>query len=127
MKHLARFLLVGGLATALQFAIMYLLVRWARIDAVIASVTGFVVSALLNYQLNRVFTFGSDKPHRTALVRFATVAATGLCLNAASMHLLVNQLGLHYLSAQAITTVVVLAWNFILSKHWTFASLAPRQ
>ncbi|MDR1709704.1 MAG: GtrA family protein [Candidatus Accumulibacter sp.] len=124
MKLLARFanfLLVGGLATLVQYALLVALVKTGLFDAVTASSIGFVVSALLNYALNRRFTFRSRREHAVALPRFAAVAAGGLALNAFLMWLTCTKLGLHYLLGQIIATCCTLAWNFCLHQLWTFS------
>ena len=74
MSHagaLLRFLLVGGTATAMQYAVLVALVRWAGVGPTLASCIGFVLSAVLNYALNRRFTFRSQARHAQALPRFA--------------------------------------------------------
>lgn len=121
MNHLVRFLLVGGGATALQFILMMMLVSLFDVQPVVGSVVGFTVSALVNYQLNRIYTFNSNLPHSTALPRFAIVAGVGLLINAALMFALVNMMHVFYLHAQVFVTAFVLAWNFGVNKYWTFA------
>ena len=122
MSQLLRFLMVGGFATFLQFATMVLLVRRFEFAPVLASAFGFCASALVNYQLNRVLTFDSRAPHRVAFPRFTAVAIIGLILNSSVMFALVNWLDIHYLAAQVVATGIVLAWNFLLSRFWTFAT-----
>ncbi|MBK7457472.1 MAG: GtrA family protein [Betaproteobacteria bacterium] len=65
MKRIAtqflRFLGVGGLATALHYAIMAALVVRGWMGPVAASTLGFSVSAVLNYRLNHRFTFRSGQ------------------------------------------------------------------
>ncbi len=115
-----RFLAVGALATALQYAIFLALVRWAGWNPVAASTLGFGISMWLNYALNRRFTFASDRPHAQALPRFLVTALSGLGLTAAGMYLLTSLWHLDYLLAQVIVTVVVTAWNFALNRWWSF-------
>jgi putative flippase GtrA len=115
-----RFLAVGAVATALQYAILVALVRWAGWDAVPASTLGFAISMWLNYTLNRRYTFASDRPHAQALPRFVFTALCGLGLTAAGMYILVSLLRLDYLVAQVIVTVAVTAWNFALNRWWSF-------
>jgi len=115
-----RFLAVGAAATALQYAILIALVRWAGVNAVLASTLGFAVSMWLNYALNRRYTFASDRPHAQALPRFVATALCGLGLTALGMYVLVSLLRLNYLLAQIIVTVVVTAWNFAINRWWSF-------
>lgn len=125
-RELLRFLLVGGLCTGLQYAVLVAGVEWAGVDAVAASAAGFVLSAAFNYLLNRRFTWASQASHSTALARFALVVLMGLAFNVLGMRLLHGYLGWHYVWAQVLVTVVTLLWNFAGHRHWTFAARAAR-
>lgn len=115
-----RFVIVGVLATALQYLILIGLVRVGQMDAVLASSLGFALSACFNYWLNRRYTFRSATPHRQALPRFILVASSALLVNATAMWLVSAHV--HYLLAQAVASVCTLAWNYFLNRMWTFAT-----
>lgn len=83
----------------------------------LASTVGAIGGALVNYVLNYRYTFNSDVAHRSAMVKFFTVALIGLLLNTAFMALLTQ---LHYFIAQIIATFFVLLWNYIANLLWTF-------
>jgi putative flippase GtrA len=123
-RELLRFLLVGGFCTALQYLVLVAGVEFAHADAVIASAAGFLVSAVVNYLLNRRFTWASNVPHGRAVRRFVTVLLIGLALNVLGMRLLHGYLHWHYVFAQVLTTVVTLLWNFTGHRHWTFGTPA---
>lgn len=116
-----RFLGVGGIATAVHYAIMAGLVALGLAGPVAASTWGFSVSALLNYGLNHRFTFKSGRAHTSALPRFVVVALTGLVINAGLVALGVITLKLHYVFAQLMATAGTVVWNFALARTWAFA------
>jgi putative flippase GtrA len=111
--------MVGGVATAIQYALLVLLVRAFGMAPTPASSIGFVLSAGVNYLLNYRFTFHSNRPHGPAAAKFGLLAGTGLLINAAIMHLMIGA-GAYYLIAQVCATGVVLFWNFIGNTLWTF-------
>lgn len=115
----AKYLAVGGTATAIQYAILVLLVHTFGMAPTLASSIGFVLSAGVNYLLNYRFTFGSDRPHGPATAKFAVLAATGLLINAVVMRLMTGA-GAEYLIAQVCATAVVLLWGFVGNSLWTF-------
>jgi putative flippase GtrA len=119
MRSLASFLLVGGFATGLQYAIMALLMALAGMPALTASNTGFAISAVANYWLNAKLTFRSERSHVATLPRFAITAALGLGINSLLLSLLIAA-GLHPAPAQILTTAGVLIWNYTLNALWTF-------
>jgi putative flippase GtrA len=121
VDRFVKFVAVGGVATAIQYLLLVLLVRGAGMAPTPASSIGFVLSAGVNYLLNYRFTFRSDRPHGPAAAKFALLAGIGLLINAAIMHLMTGA-GVHYLIAQVCATGVVLFWNFIGNSIWTFGS-----
>ena len=120
-----KFALVGGLATAVHYAILVALVESLRWPPVAATSVGFAVSALGNYLLNRRFTFRSRRRHVEAAPRFAVVAVVGFWINAGVVWLAFDAAGLHYLVAQVVATLATLGWNFAGNRHWTFGHAAP--
>jgi putative flippase GtrA len=120
-RQFFKFLVVGVIATAIHFVVMILMVQVFSVRPVSASIAGYASSALVNYQLNRVLTFSSSLPHSLALSRFLVVSGVGLLINSLAMYLLVNSLQFNYIASQVATTVVVLLWNFTLSRFWTFS------
>lgn len=116
----SRFLLVGGLCTALQYALLILFVEALHMSPTPASTIGYVASSLVNYLLSYSFTFRSNADHRRALPRFILIALCGVALNAAVTYTGTAVLGLQYLLAQVIATAVTLVWNFVVNLRWTF-------
>lgn len=119
LRSLGSFLLVGGFATGLQYAVMAVLMALAGVSALAASNTGFALSAVANYLLNARLTFRSKRSHASALPRFAVTATLGLGINSLLLSLLISA-GLHPLPAQILTTAGVLIWNYTVNALWTF-------
>jgi len=118
-----KFLGVGGTATALQYGLLILLVEANLAPAVIASGISYAVSSVLNYLLNYYFTFNSDAHHHRALLKFIAVACVGLSINTSLIYILIEQISIHYLIAQALATLTVLLWNYFAHKHWTYKAV----
>jgi 4-amino-4-deoxy-L-arabinose transferase-like glycosyltransferase len=75
---------------------------------------------LINYALNHGLTFRSEEPHHRTFPKFAFIAGLGLGLNLSLMALFVHRLKLYYMFAQVLATGVVLVWNFVGNRWWTF-------
>ena len=97
------------------------LIWWAAFEVVAASSVGYGAGALVNYVINYTFTFESNKAHSSALPKFFVVAGFGFALNAGLVALFARLLEFHYLLAQVLATVIILLWNFVLNRIWTFA------
>jgi putative flippase GtrA len=120
LSQFSRFFLVGGFSTALQYLILFVLVRAGGVDSVVASSVGYVLSAVANYDLNYRLTFRSRVPYLGGMLRYALVMTTGFLLNGAIMAAGTKFLALHYLVAQVAATIVVLFWNFYAHRRWTY-------
>ncbi|MGC4027481.1 MAG: GtrA family protein [Steroidobacteraceae bacterium] len=117
----SRFLGVGLAATALQYAVLVAGVELAGALPVRASALGFVCGSVLNYLLNRSYTFRSRVSHLRGVSRFIVIVALGLAANVLFMSLLNGYLGWNYVLSQIVTTGVVMLWNFVGHSLWTFS------
>ena len=116
------YIVAGGIATAVHYAVLIALVEWFGVFAALSSFTGALFGAVVAYVANRHITFpGSNARHVQALPRFMAIALLGAILNGALVWLGVQQLGWHYLLAQALATLLVLGLTFRLNRLWTFA------
>ena len=118
LPRAGRFAVVGGVATAFQYALLVLLIELAAVSEIPASAVSFSLSALLNYLLNYYLTFSSGVRHRQALPRFVVVAAVGLSINTLCFSLAITLLP--YLLAQVVATLVTLVSNFLFHQYWVY-------
>lgn len=111
---------MGAIGTAGHYTTLILLVQVIETDPVIATTIGFVVGAVINYLLNYRITFNSNKRHREAFTKFFAIACLGAVMNAIIMLAGINLLAVHYLLIQLFASCIVLVFNFIANKYWTF-------
>lgn len=117
---------VGVVGTSAHFAALLLWVAVLGGSPVSGSALGFALGATVNYLLNYIWTFRSTKSHYEAIPKFALVVVVGMAVNVMTMIALL-WLGLHYLIAQVLATGIVLVWNFLANKTWTFAAAPLRR
>jgi putative flippase GtrA len=81
-RQIPSFLIIGALGFCLDAALTVLLIRQFGVDPLLARPPAFVVVTLINFALNRAFTFRSaHKPWLGALARYVVVCLGGLALN----------------------------------------------
>jgi len=120
-KPFIKYAIVGVLGTAIDIGSLYLLVEYAHLQVIPASVISFLLAVINNFILNKIWTFeNKSKNYRKLFVKFLIVSTIGLLLTIASMYLFVHLLAIWYILAKAITSVIVLTWNFLGNKFWTF-------
>lgn len=119
MKAFAKFVGIGGLATAIQYGLMILFIEFLAINAVAASASSYALSAMFNYTANYYWTFHSDAKHLQTLPKFALASILVLIINTLLFWFFLHA-GLHYLVAQVIATVITLFINFSIHKIWIY-------
>lgn len=60
-------------------------------------------------------------------VKFAVLGATGLLVNTGVLAALTAGAHLFYLASAFVATEIAIAWNFVLSESWVFASKKARR
>jgi putative flippase GtrA len=119
-----RYGLVGLLAVAVHYAVLIGLVELDLLSKLLASIAGFCVATPVNYYLQHVWVFRSDRAHTIALPRYLGVTSAGLAINALAFNAGL-ELGVPYLLAQAIAIALVTAFNFTANRLYTFSVEAP--
>lgn len=119
--QLLRFTGIGGFCTVVQYIIMWLLTEILSVPPVTSSTVGYIISAIINFQLNKKYTFRSNKNNSEAIPRFVMVVIIGVFINGLSLELLIRALNTHYLIAQIGATLITLIWNFFANRIWTFS------
>ena len=120
LGQFSRFFIVGASSALIQFSILTGLVEFFFVRPIFASSLGYLAGALTNYLLNHYFTFKSTLPHRQALLRFSLNSLFGFLLNFSMMYFLLPHYP--YLLSQVLTSSVILSWNFMIHRCWTFRS-----
>ena len=126
LRQATSFAGVGVLATFLHYLVLITLVQYFGTAPVPSALLGYCCGGFLSYSLNRRHTFVSDRPHAEAIWRFALVSAVGFAMTFVLMYGLVDRWHLPYLFAQAMTTGIVMVWNFTANRFWTFALMPSR-
>jgi len=120
-RQISAFLIVGTIAAIFHYGLLIGLKEGQGWDFIPATLAGFLGGALVSYLLNRRHTFtDSTRSHSQASWRFFVVASIGFGLTFIFGYLFVNRLGAPYLPAQMVTTCIVLVWNYLANRLWTF-------
>lgn len=120
-----RFVAVGAFSAALNLALLGLLVDGLHVPYLRACTISFFVLNFIGYRLNKAVTFQLGRRILwPELVRYFVIMALSLAVNLGLMALLVGVLGIGWLPAAIIVTVLLAAANFLAHRHVTFAPRA---
>ncbi|MCP3098333.1 GtrA family protein [Myxococcus sp. K15C18031901] len=118
----------GAIATAVDFAVVLALVEWMEVLPAWATVLGALVGAVVNYSINRVFTFRSTAAVGRQMMRYSVVSGTSALLNAGGVALLTLHPQLAYtLGWWMVRGVVYFAWNLPLQRDYVFNDAASAE
>jgi putative flippase GtrA len=119
--QLARFCAVGASGYAVNLAVYTLLLRGVGLHYLLAATCSFLVAVTNNYTWNRLWTFRGQRGHIGYQgLRFLIVSTIALGANLVILRLLVEELDLGKVVAQAIAIVLVTPLNFVGNKLWSF-------
>lgn len=129
LTQIAKFGLVGVLATVIDFLVMILLHELLGIDAVVSAGISFTVSLVFNYlaSMRYVFKRRDDLSRAHEMAIFLLLSLIGLALNELIMyvgqlvlesHGIPFQEGLMYVAIKVLATGIVMIWNFVSRKKW---------
>jgi putative flippase GtrA len=123
LKLLARFGLVGLVATILYAALATILLKWGRIGftPVEASLGAYAAAALFSYLAHKSVTFMSSGSHRLEGPRFLLLTATGFAVAYVAPALLTVKLGLPPIIPVLVTCLLIPAVNLLVLDRWVFA------
>ncbi len=133
-----RFAIVGAIGAVVDFGIFNLLTLLTKMLPVVASVISFCSAVVSNFLLNRYWTYPDSRTKRLRkqLVQFGIVSLIGLgirtplfaWLENILIHIAEKYLPDFFLTpvivghngALAIAILVVMLWNFIANRFWTY-------
>ncbi|MBD3330470.1 glycosyltransferase [Candidatus Peregrinibacteria bacterium] len=120
-KPFMKYCIVGAMGTFLDLAALYIFVEYISIPVIPASILSFLLAVTNNFLLNKSWTFrNKSKNYRKLYIKFFIVSLVGLGLTVTGMHVMVNIIGIWYMLAKVLTSLIVLTWNFLANKFWTF-------
>lgn len=122
-----RYLISGGAAATVHFAVLILLVELFRINPTVASASGFCAAIVVNYTLQYYWTFRTEGAHGKTFLRYVSVTMAMLVINTLLFWFLNTRVELTYLAAQAVAIIIVVVSNFYINQRYTFAQSVAKE
>lgn len=124
-ERFIRYSIAGAMATVADFAVLTGLVEGLGLHEfpgyVLAATAGFAVGATVSFTISYRWVFADRQAAvHHQLAKFLVVAAIGVLLNAAIMTFTVERLGWWYVWGKAVSTALVLLYNFTFNSLWSF-------
>ena len=118
-QRIVRFVIGGGSATLVHYAVMGLLITFG-VDAVVATSVGMVVGAVYNYLFQYYRVFRSQRHHLQALMRYGVTVGLYFVSNVALFAFFYRGVGMGIVVSQILVTAVVAVQNYFLYQKFVY-------
>ncbi|HBM45768.1 MAG: hypothetical protein UT05_C0002G0074 [Parcubacteria group bacterium GW2011_GWF2_38_76] len=115
-------ILVGFVALAVDLSLIFIFTDVFLWNYWISANIAFIITILVNFLLQKFWTFGDNVVHRTKaqLFKFFTLSLLNLFANSILMYVFVSLFGIWYLLAQTVITAILFLFNFVVYRFYIF-------
>ncbi|HVT65986.1 MAG TPA: GtrA family protein [Mycobacteriales bacterium] len=119
IASLIRFGITGFASIGTDFAVLYSLHKGAGMSLSLATVLGLAAAVVVNYSLNRNWTFQAQASHGHTMLRYGLLVGVNVATSVAIVDGLTHA-GLYFLFSKAVAVAVNAVINFTSSRYWIF-------
>ncbi len=120
LKQVCKFLIVGGIATLIDWGIYIFLNGLLKINPLISNIFSFSISVIYNYlaSIKWVFKVSKNKSSRKIFIDFLLLSVLGLILSEFFMWFFIEKLRFKNMFSKILSTGLVMIFNFITRKYF---------
>lgn len=120
LMQIEKFIIVGGIATIIDFVLLYILKEFVGINEIVSNTISFTISLIYNYiaSIKWVFDVDNNKNQNKQFVTFVVFSIIGLFINNLILWICINKFSINYLLGKVITTGIVMIFNFVTRKRF---------
>lgn len=117
IQEIYRFGIAGVASFILEYFLLFALTEFLNIYYLSSSALAFIVSLIFNYWISVVYVFKKIK-YRNVQTKFyfLGIGLASLGINQLFMWVLVEKIGLYYMVAKIISTIIVMIFNYVLKR-----------
>jgi putative flippase GtrA len=113
---------VGGVCAVLNLVLLWLFTSVLGLHYLVSTLIAFFALTPVGFWMQKLVTFCTSRARAgIEWPRYFAVMGSSLAANLTLMYLLVSLLGVWYLAASVIVTVLFLVGNFLVNDRWSFA------
>ncbi len=121
MTSLRRYILVGSIATAVDWALFSIFVFVVDLHYLIGGTASFIIATFAGYLSGLRLVFRSGRHQRWVEITFVYLASIlGLAVHMGVLVALAGWLQVHLFLAKVVATAVTFLWNFAARYFWIF-------
>ena len=117
--QIIKFLIVGGIATLIDWLIYYILYNYANVRPLISNIISYSIATIYNYLATVKYVFKVEKNNgKRNFIIFIIFSLIGLGLSELLLFLLINKLNINKMLSKILSTIIVMIFNFITRKKF---------
>lgn len=120
----ARYIIAGGMTTAVNFAVFALFVEIFGISVTVSNIISVAAAVIFAYIVNKLYVFRSRCPDMQALakefLKFVSARLLTMIAEVGGVLLLVDVMGMHAFTGKLLTQIIVVAGNYFISRLLVF-------
>ncbi|TAK89115.1 GtrA family protein [Patescibacteria group bacterium] len=126
-KHISfiRYVVAGALTVGVDVGLLYILVSFFQVEVYIAATVSFVTSLVVNFTLNKLWSFGARSNTPQQVIVYSLVILLNYLVGLA-MIALAKDLHLGYMVGKVSALIITTLWNFFLYKYVVFINKQVR-
>ena len=126
IERIAKFGMVGFLCFFIDFSLTYLFKEKLKFNKFTANAIGFLFSVVINFTLNRIWTFHSNTADiELQFMKFISIASFALIINSVIIYILNVKIRINFYLSKLIAVFIVMFYNYSMNALFTFTSSAP--
>lgn len=117
-----RFLFAGAIGAATQVACLYFFTDSVGLWYLVSGFFAFIIAQMVSFTLQKLWTFrsyGTDGIYRQGMLYLAT-GACNLILTLVLLYFFVDVVGIHYILAQILTSIIIAIFSFHIYQTYIF-------
>jgi putative flippase GtrA len=119
-RQAIKYLIVGGVCTIIDFALLYTLTKFCGLNYLVSSTISFLSGTFLNYYLCTFWIFkvrAVEKIHHE-LLYYIIITMVGLGISVLLIWVFTHFLGFYFMISKLLATFVTYWWNFGARKYF---------
>ena len=125
--RILKFGTVGLICFFIDFGITYFFKEKLKFNKFTANAIGFLISVIINFTLNRMWTFQSTTADiEMQFLKFISIASFALIINSVIIYLLNVKIRFNFYLSKLAAVFIVMFYNYSMNVLFTFTTEANR-
>ena len=124
LPKIVRYIISGGCSAFTSIGFLFVFVHFFGIHYLVASIIAFVLGFSVSFTMQKFWTFNNRETSRThiQLAQYLAITLGNLALNTLLVYIGVAILGLWYLLAQIIASILIALYSYFVYQKFVFTS-----